>query len=157
MLKLIAALEVIGGLLGFGFLYSYAWARYGFAFSSFNLLSISFFSLCLVAGTELWRGTRRGFWLSLAAQLPQVLMFSTLSSGFKLQAGLQALLMVEPSGARVWFGFGAESLLAPDAVERQLVALNLVPLVWLGLLLVKRKGLRAGPATELGSPTRRAA
>jgi hypothetical protein len=143
--------------LGFGFLYSYVWPRYGFGLSLFNLLSVSFFSLCLVAGAELWRGTRRGFWLSLCAQVPQVLEFSTISTGFKLQAGVQALLMVLPSGARLWFGLGAESLLGPDAVERQLVALNLAPLVCIAVLLVKRRRFRAVPAPELESPPHRAA
>ena len=157
MLKLIAAVEVIGGLLGFGFLYSYVWARYGFSLNPFNLLSLSFFSLCLVAGIELWRRARRGFPLSVAAQLPQVLMWSTLNTGFKLQAGIQVLVIAQPTGARLWFGLGAESLFGPDAVDRQLVALNLAPLTCLAVLLVKGARFRAAPESELGSPPQRAA
>ncbi len=145
MLRTLAVLQIVGGLLGFAFLNSLVWARVGFAPTLFNLLPLSFFRLCIVAGIELWRRERRGWWLSLAAQIPQILMVSTAAVGYKLQAGPQALLMVQPSGARVWFGFGAEILLTPDTVERQLVALNLAPVVCLIILFLNRRKLREGP------------
>jgi hypothetical protein len=36
MLKLIGAIEIIGGLLGFGFLNAYVWPRHGLAIGVFS-------------------------------------------------------------------------------------------------------------------------
>lgn len=157
MLKIVAALEIIGGLFGFGFLEAYVWPRYGFGLNPFNLVSLSFFSLCLVGGIDLVRGQRRGVLFSLAAQVPQLLMFNGVSAGYKLQAGLQALITLQPTGLGFWFGLGAESLFGPDNAKPASLSLNVAPIVCLVLLLRALKRLRPAPPVVRSAPAGRAA
>jgi hypothetical protein len=157
MLKVLAALEIIGGLLGYGFLNAYVWPRYGFGLNLFNLVSLGFFSLCLVAGIELGRGQRRGLLFSLLAQLPQLLMFNGINGGYKLQAGLQALITLQPTGLGFWLGLGAESLFGRDAAKPAELALNVAPILGLVLLLRASRRLRPRPPVERAVSTERPA
>ena len=157
MLKALAALEIIGGLLGYGFLNAYVWPRYGFGLNLFNLFSLGFFSLCLVAGIELLRGRRRGLVLSVIAQLPQLVMFNGVNGGYKLQAGLEALIALKRTGLGFWLGLGAESLFGPDASKPAELALNVAPMVSLVLLLRALRRPRPEPPVERSVSVERAA
>ena len=132
-----------------GLLYSYFWPRYGDLLSVVSLGAFQFACLCLVAGVELWRGLPRGWWLSVIAQVPQMLAYATTTSAFRLQAGPQALLYAQGDRMGMWFGFRAGLDIGAQPPGNVYLILNLAPVLALGILVWARERRAPAPTIEI--------
>ncbi len=143
LLRAIALSEVASALAGAALLFSYLIRRFGLLGEPVFLAFLAYLGLCFVAGIALWRGKRPGLWLSVLAQVPQLVAVGHTTWSYRLQAGPQLLWYLW--GGPYWLWLGVHVGLDTGGVAPYL-SINFAPVLALAILAHYRH--EPGPASE---------
>ncbi|MFQ5607282.1 MAG: haloacid dehalogenase type II [Candidatus Zixiibacteriota bacterium] len=148
-LKIIAVLQIAGGVTGM------VWAVLALGNEPLTLLLTAIyapFPLAVYAGYELWKGTGRGYWLSMVLQALQLVTLSSTAVTFQFFVGLAPYLVIGDSTSLIDIEFGGASYLAisiPPAVSG--FSINFFA-VWAFVHLLRLDPKRFTGVSELQKP-----
>ena len=147
--KTIAALQVVGGILGivtgvYGIVTILMEKDPRLALNLALILGYTIpFFVAAIAGVLLWRGKLAGLWLSLVIQALQIPHVALSNFAYHFVVGATIPLVIEPSSLSIAFDFGTSIRVSggvlPQDGAPEVIALNLLALLICGFLFYQRK------------------
>lgn len=104
-LRVVAVFEIVGGLSGLlSIAVEAVRAELWFGVTLSRLIPAALFLLSLVAGVQLWRNKRTGYWASIAVQIVQLPKLVTASFAFMMSFGFDVMVLRVPSSGSAGYG-----------------------------------------------------